>query len=143
MRVKEAAAMRRTILLAAILPFVSAFLGGALAFGLLVPSLVTAQVTQPQEVRAARFVLVAADGTVLANLEPGGDGNGRLQLYDKTGTLRVGLAGGGALNIADPDGVTQRFRAGYVPYEDSARRPPINGMWLDADGSISLVPASR
>jgi len=110
---------------------------------LLLPPLVIAQADQPQEVRATRFVLVAADGTVLARLEPGGDGNGRLQLFDKTGTLRVGLAGGGALNINDTDGVTQRFRAGYVPYVDSAGRPPINGMWLDADGSIGVAPTSR
>ena len=110
---------------------------------LLLPPSATAQSGPLQEVRAARFVLVAADGTVLANLEPGGDGNGRLQLFDKAGTLRVGLAGGGALNISDTDGVTQRFRAGYVPYVDSAGRPPINGMWLDADGSISIVPSSR
>ena len=109
---------------------------------LLLPPPATAQSDQVQEVRAARFVLVAADGTVLATLEPGGDGNGRLQLFDKAGTLRVGLAGGGALNIADTDGVTQRFRAGYVPYVDSAGRPPINGMWLDPGGSISIVPAS-
>ena len=141
--------MHRTILLAGALCFVSAFLGSILAYGLVVPSLATAQASQPQEVRATRVVLqlyaqaTGVDGTVLANLEPGGDGNGRLQLYDKTGTLRVGLAGGGALNIADPDGVTQRFRVGYVPYTDSAGRPPINGMWLDPDGSISLVPASR
>jgi hypothetical protein len=110
---------------------------------LLLPPPAAAQATQVEEVRAARIVLVAADGTVLAKLEPGGDGNGRLQLFDKTGTLRVGLAGGGALNINDTDGVTQRFRAGYVPYVDSAGRPPINGMWLDAGGSISTVPASR
>jgi hypothetical protein len=109
---------------------------------LLSPS-ASAQADQPQEVRATRFVLVAADGTVLARLEPGGDGNGRLQLFDKTGTLRVGLAGGGALNINDTDGVTQRFRAGYVPYVDSAGRPPINGVWIDADGSIGVAPTSR
>jgi hypothetical protein len=135
--------MRRTILLATVLSFAAAFIGSLLAYSLVAPSLATAQSSQSQEVRATRFVLVAADGTVLANLEPGGDGNGRLQLYDKTGTLRVGLAGGGALNIADPDGVTQRFRVGFVPYTDSAGRPPINGMWLDTDGSISLVPSSR
>src|SRR5687768_9614761 len=75
---------------------------------LLLPPPAIAQSDQLQEVRAARFVLVAADGTVLARLEPGGDGNGRLQLFDKAGTVRVGLAGGGALNINDPDGVTQR-----------------------------------
>jgi hypothetical protein len=110
---------------------------------LLLPPPALAQPDQAQEVRAARFVLVAADGTELAKLEPGGDGNGRLQLFDKAGTLRVGLAGGGALNINDTDGVTQRFRAGYVPYVDSAGRPPINGMWLDADGSISIVSPAR
>jgi hypothetical protein len=109
---------------------------------LLLPSPANAQADQFQEIRATRFVLVAADGTVLAKLEPGGDGNGRLQLFDKAGTLRVGLAGGGALNINDTDGVTQRFRAGYVPYVDSANRPPINGVWLDAGGSVSVVPTS-
>jgi hypothetical protein len=103
----------------------------------------TAQPSQPQEVRAARFVLVGPDGTELATLEPGRDGNGRLQLFDAAGTLRVGLAAQGALNIFDTDGTTQRFRAGYVPYADAFGRPPINGVWLDANGSVSIVPSPR
>lgn len=107
---------------------------------LLTPPPATAQSSQPQEVRATRFVLVAPDGTILATLQPGGDGNGLLQLRDAGGALRVGLAGQGGLNVFDPDGTTQRFRAGYVPNVDAAGRPPINGIWLDPEGSISIVP---
>jgi hypothetical protein len=107
---------------------------------LLIPSTASAQATQLQELRGSKFVLVAADGTELARLEPGGDGNGRLQLFDKTGVMRVSVAGGGAINIMDTDGTTQRFRAGFVPYVDSAGRPAINGVWLDEDGTVDVVP---
>ena len=115
-------------------------LGTLLSQHVLAPSPAIAQPTQLQELRAAKFVLVAADGTELARLEPGGDGNGRLQLFDKTGVVRVSLAGGGAVNIFDTDGTTQRFRAGFVPYVDSAGRPPINGVWLDEEGTVGGVP---
>ena len=106
------------------------------------PPSVTAQSTQPDEIRASRFVVVGPDGTELARLEPGGGaGGGRLQLFDVTGTLRAGLTGQGALNILDQDGTTQRFRAGFVPYADTQGRPPINGVWLDAEGgSVGIVP---
>jgi hypothetical protein len=107
---------------------------------LLTPSSASAQATQLQELRGSKFVLVGADGTELARLEPGGDGNGRLQLFDKTGVVRVSVAGGGAVNIMDTDGTTLRFRAGFVPYIDSASRPAINGIWLDEEGSVGGVP---
>src|SRR5215210_2111180 len=105
--------MRRTILLAGVLPFVSAFFGGALALSLLVPPQATAQSSQLQEVRASAFTLVGADGTVLAQLAAGpGAGNGRLSLRDATGTERAMLAGSGQLNVFDQDGTTPVFRAG-------------------------------
>ncbi len=105
----------------------------------LAPPPATAQPGQTQEVRAQRFILVAANGTELARLEPGGEGNGRLQLFDADGTLRVILAGQGALHVVDPDGEL-RFRSGYVPQTDPSGRAPINGVWLDAESSISHVP---
>src|SRR2546427_8536355 len=97
---KEGAPMRRTVLLAGILPFVSAFLSGVLAFSLVVPAPATAQSSQPQEVRASAFTLVAADGAVLASLAPGGGGGALLQLFDATtGNQRVRLPRAGAAAV--------------------------------------------
>ena len=107
----------------------------------LTPPPATAQPNQFEEIRAARFVLVGREGTPLAILETAPAGDGRLQLFDAAGYLRVGLAEQGALNIFDPDGATQRFRAGYVPEVAPRGRPPLNGVWLDANGSLSIVPA--
>ncbi len=45
---KEVANMQRTILLAGVLPFVSAFLGGVLAFSLMAPSSATANQSGPR-----------------------------------------------------------------------------------------------
>src|ERR687894_179172 len=88
----EAADMRRTILLMGILPFVSAFVGGVLAFSLVAPLQATAQSSQVQEVRASAFTLVGPDGTVLAQLAHNpASGTGRLSLRDAAGTERVGL----------------------------------------------------
>ena len=135
--------MKRTVLLGGVLPFVSAFLGGVLAFSLVVSPSATAQPSPAREVRAERFVLVAADGTEIGHWVGGGpDGNARLQLRDASGTLRVLLAGQGSLIAFDTDGSTIRFRAGYVPYVDASGRPPINGVWLHPEGSISRVPPS-
>jgi hypothetical protein len=105
----------------------------------LAPAPATAQPSQSQEVRAERFILVATNGTELARLEPGGEGNGRLRLFEADGTLRLILAGQGALTVVDSDGEI-RFRAGYIPYTDPGGRAPINGVWLDEEGSSSLVP---
>jgi hypothetical protein len=55
--------MRRTVFLAGFLPFISAFLGGILAIGVMAPSLATAQPSVQQEVRANAFVLVDHDGS--------------------------------------------------------------------------------
>src|SRR5215210_862673 len=110
---REAADMWRTILLAGVLPFVSACLGGALAFSLVAAPQATAQANQLQEVRASAFTLVGADGTVLAQLARNPtSGSGRLSLRDAAGTERVTVAAGGILNVYDPDGTTVVFRAG-------------------------------
>ena len=87
--------MWRTILVASVLPFVSAFLGGALAFSLAAAPQATAQSGQLQEVRASAFTLVGPDGTVLTQLALNPtSGAGRLSLRDGAGTERVTLAVG-------------------------------------------------
>ena len=135
--------MRRTILLSAVIPFVSAFLGGALAFSLVAAPQAAAQSNQPQEVRASAFTLVGPDGTVLAQLarQPT-SGNGRLSLRDAAGTERVTMAAGGLLNVWDQDGTTVVFRAGRSYNVGTASGlPPTNGVELGPGGSISTIPS--
>ena len=135
--------MRRTILLAGVLPFVSAFLGGVLAFSLVAAPQATAQSSQLQEVRASAFTLVGADGTVLASLAPGGaSANGNLTLYDAAGTRRMRMTGGGEVVAYDQDGTTVRFRAGRTFDVSGAGRPPLTGVQLGPDGSINMLPPS-
>jgi hypothetical protein len=133
-------------LLASVLPFVSAFLGGALAFSLVAAPQVTAQSSQPQEVRASAFTLVRADGTVLAELAPGpGAGPGRLVLRDAAGTQRLVVSGAGVLNAFDQDGTTVVFRAGrtYDPVGAATGLPALNGVELGPGGSIGTLEAPR
>jgi hypothetical protein len=137
----EAADMWRTILLASVLPYVSAFLGGTLAFSLVAAPQATAQSSQPQEVRASAFTLVRADGTILAQLAPSPGGNsGRLSLRDAAGTERVTMVGGGILNVWDQDGTTVVFRAGRSYNVGAASGlPPTNGVELGPGGSIRML----
>ena len=131
--------MRRTILLMGVLPFVSALLGGALAFSLVAAPQATAQSSQPQEVRASAFTLVGEDGTVLARLAPG-PGGGRFSLGNAAGTERITMAGAGILNVWDQDGTTVVFRAGrsYTAGATSGL-PPTNGVELGPGGSIGML----
>ena len=132
--------MRRTILLSAVVPFVSAFLGGGLAFSLVVAPQATAQSNQPPEVRASAFTLVGPDGTVLAELAPSATQNaGRLLLRDAAGTQRVVLVGTGTLNVFDQDGTTVVFRAGRNSGVGGAPGS-LNGVELGPGGSISTLP---
>jgi hypothetical protein len=141
---QEAAIMRRTILIAVVLPFVSAFLGAALAFSLVAAPQATAGSGQLQEVRASAFTLVGADGTVLAELAPGtGGGAGRLLLRDAAGTQRVTLVGSGTLNVWDQEGATVVFRAGRVYDVLASSRPPFNGVELGPGGSIGMIESPR
>ena len=134
--------MWRTILLASVVPFVSAFLGGALAFSLVAAPQATAQSSQLQEVRASAFTLVGPDGTVLAQLARNPtSGTGRLSLRDAAGTERVTVAAGGILNVYDPDGTTVVFRAGRsYDVGPTSGLPPTNGVELGPGGSISTLP---
>lgn len=100
---KKGVDMGRTILVAGILPFISAFLDGGLAFGLVAAPQATAQSSEAQEVRASAFIVVGPDGAVLARLGAGGAGSGNLSLYDAAGTTRVAVAGG-FVSIWDGDG---------------------------------------
>ena len=135
--------MWRTILLASVLPFVSAFLGGALAFSLVAAPQATAQSSQLQEVRASAFTLVGPDGTVLAQLAPGG-GGARLVLRDAAGTDRVTLVSIGTLNVWDQDGTTVVFRAGRsYDVGPTSGLPPTNGVELGPGGSIRMLEPSR
>jgi len=136
--------LRPNIVLLALVPFFSAFLGGLLAFGLVMAPQATAQSNQPQEVRASAFTLVGADGTVLAQLVPTEAGTtGRLVLRDAAGTQRVGMTGTGILNVYDQDGTTVVFRAGrsYNPVGAATGLPPINGVELGPGGTISTIPS--
>jgi len=134
--------MRRTILLSGVLPFVSAFLGGVLAFSLVAAPQATAQSSQAQEVRASAFTLVGPDGTVLARLQPSTPaGNGILSLFDAAGTRRLHMNGNGFVAVFDQDGTTPVFRAGRT-FTDTASGPPLNGVELGPGGSISTIPPS-
>ena len=133
--------MRRTILLASVLPFVSTFLGGVLAFSLVAARPATAQSSEPQEVRASAFTLVGPDGTILASLAPSSSGHGLLQLYDAAGTRHLGMVGAGAVQAFDGDGTTVVFRAGRTFEILSDGRPPLNGVELGPGGSVSMLPS--
>jgi hypothetical protein len=133
--------MRRAVILCGTTSFVMALLAGIIAFSLVAPSLATAQSTQAQEVRASAFTLVGPDGTVLARLAPGDSGNGRLNLYDAAGTMRVAVIGNGRFLAYDQDGTTQVFRAGRT-FEASPGQPVFNGVELGPGGSISMIPPS-
>jgi hypothetical protein len=120
--------------------FVSAFLGAVLALSMIVPSSATAQSSQAQEIRASAFTLVGPDGTVLARLAPGGSGSGNLSLYDPAGTRRLAVVGLGVVSVYDQDGTTIAFRAGRTFEVSPEGFPPLNGVQLDPDGSISMLP---
>jgi hypothetical protein len=75
-----------------------------LAMRLFGPRQTVAQSAQQGDVRATAFTLVGADGTVLAKLAPGTQGNGNLTVFDSTGRPRAGLQGNGVVAILDTDG---------------------------------------
>src|SRR5438270_897180 len=128
--------MRRTILLAGALPFVSAFLGGVLAFSLVAPLQVTAQSSEVQEVRASAFTLVGPDGTILARLAPGRvNGVGNLTLNDVEGTQRLTVNGTGDVISWSVDDTTPAFRAGRTFDLSPTGALPLNGVRLGPEGS--------
>ena len=136
--------MGRTILLASVLPFISAFLGGSLALSLVGAPQVTAQSSEAQEVRASAFTLVGPDGTVLARLAggetPAGRELGVLTLNSIAGTRRLTVTGAGTVNAYEADGTTLAFKAGRSVAVGLAGEPLVNGVLLGPDGSIGMLP---
>lgn len=136
--------MRRTILLAGVLPFVSAFLGGVLAFGLVAPSMATAQSTAQQEVRANSFVLVNDSGAVVARLGINPVGTGTLWFLRTNGTVSSTF---GQLGLAlwDAGGETVVMRAGRCLGAGGAPcpggLPPFEGLELGPGGSVGMLPS--
>jgi hypothetical protein len=132
--------MRRTVILCGTASFVMAFLGGLLAFAVVVPRPATAQSTVLPEVRAASFALVDPEGTVLATLERTPLGNGNLTLYDNAGRRRTALSVG-VVTFFDGEG-TAVLRAGRAEVTSREGLPPVNGVLLGPDGSIGMLPAT-
>lgn len=136
--------MRRTILLAGVLPFVSAFLGGVLAFGLVAPSMATAQATVQQEVRANSFVLVNDSGAVVTRLGISPVGTGTLAFLRTSGTVRSTFNSLG-LTIWDAGGETVVMRAGRCLGAVGDRCPgglaDFEGVQLGPGGSVGMLPS--
>jgi|SRR5579871_1292000 len=115
--------MRRTVLVSGAVSFVMAFLGGILAFSLVVPGMVEAQQAR---IQAEALGVVGANGVEQVSLhaKPGG---GTLELLDPNGALRVQAAVGGAppgappnpdaagLTVYQPDGQNTVARLGTLP----------------------------
>src|SRR5438876_2864129 len=149
--------MRRTIILSSTVSSLVAILVILLAQHALTPKPVAAQSDQPQEVRASKFTLVAADGTVIGSWESrpaqritrGGvdydaRGGGRLSLFNADGKQRVALAPDGLFAVYDSDGTTLRFIAGYTQPQSPGPtgNPPLNGIQLNDKASIDYVLGS-
>ena len=98
--------MRRTVLLASLLSFVSASLGAALAVGLLVPPLVEAQETR---LRADSLTIASAGGVDRIRLSQGPGELSTLQIVDTKGQIRTNLAYGGPAGD-NPESQGARFR---------------------------------
>ena len=114
--------MRRSMLLAVVLPFVSAFLGGSLALAWSAPSLVAAQ---DARLRAESLTVVGA-GTDRVRLGTKWDGRASdftLLAPDGTERLVVGAGGiavddpaGSGINVVAEDGTqVARFGTGHGP----------------------------
>jgi hypothetical protein len=138
--------MRRTILLAGVLPFISAFLGGVLAFGLVVPSMATAQSTVQQEVRANSFVLVNDSGAVVTRLGINPVGTGTLSFLRGNGTTsatlsQIGLAMWGGSGDTIIMRVGRCTGAGVSPTGCPGGLPPFEGVQLGPDASVGTLPS--
>jgi hypothetical protein len=135
--------MRRTILLAVVTPFVSAFLGGSLAIVFGAPSLVAAQEAR---IRAESLSIVGA-GTDRVRLGTKWDGRASdftLLAPDGTERLIIGAGGlavddpaGSGMNIVAEDGTqVARFGTGHGPL---GGLPLTTQMFLnDSDGQTRI-----
>jgi hypothetical protein len=109
--------MRRPILLAGVLPFVSAFLGSALALSLVIPTLVGAE---QEKIQAPGVSVVDGSGVERVSLSTGPAAASSVRVLDTNGTARVWMNTGGRggnsedaiFLVFDRDGVTNAVRLG-------------------------------
>jgi hypothetical protein len=118
--------MRRTILLAGVLPFVSAFLGGILAFSLVIPSFVEAQESR---IRAESVVVVDDSGTIRANMNSGPGARSNVGVFSQAGIPRISMSTGGSLSA----GGTQPDEATLAIF------PPEGAPAQGSPGSIAIL----
>jgi len=86
--------MRQRLLLVSVLPFVSAFLGGILAFSVSTRSVAEAQeagIRRDEAIATQVLFLMDRDGTVRAHLGTSPDGAAGLTLYNRSGEPRTRL----------------------------------------------------
>lgn len=121
--------MRRTILVAGVLPFVSAFLGGVLAFGVAVPHIVDAQEARIR----AEAVTIAGAGTERIRLGTKWDGQaGDLTMLDVDGTPRF-ILGTGGVEVSDPGG------SGFNVYAEDGTQVARFGIGHGPRGGLPLT----
>jgi hypothetical protein len=121
--------MGRTLLVSGVLPFVSAFLGGALALSVAMPTIIEAQEAR---IRAETVTVVGA-GTDRVRLTTSGDGQiGDLSMLAPSGTRRLLLSEGG-IDAPDPSS------SGITIYAEDGTRVGRLGI---GRGPTAILPVS-
>jgi len=134
--------MRRTFILAGILPFVSAFLGGVLAFSLVVPSVVEAQ---QAKITAPAFGVAGVDGVERAAMATGPGIRSEVDVNDPSGMPRLVLQFGGQTGTNPGSEALRIFGANGEPVglmgTGGNERPDLRGrlQFADQDGNARVV----
>ena len=138
--------MRRTILLAGVVSFITAFLGGSLAFALVVPGIVDAQEAR---IRAEALTVVGA-GTDRVRLGTKWDGlasdltmlgpDGTERLVIGAGGIAVNDSAGSGINVVAEDGTqVARFGTGHGPL---GNLPLSTQMFLNDQSGVTRIRLS-
>ena len=133
---KKVADMRRTILLAGVLPFVSAFLGGVLAFSFVVPGIVEAQETR---IRAESVVVVDDSGMNRAAMETGPGARSAVVVRSQGEITRVSLNIGGGAGTRPDAAFLSVFAPEGPPDEGGIPAIARLGTGDDGDGSVMYL----
>ena len=131
--------MRRAVLFCGTASFLMALLGGVLAFGLVAPSLASAQSSPPQEVRASAFTLVNADGRVQARLWVNPVGAGVLEFMRSDGSVSSTVSVVG-LQMRDADGNLYLRVGRCTGLTAPCPGGSYEGLQLGPNGSVSPLP---
>ena len=128
--------MRRTILLSGVCSFIMAFLGGVLAFGLVVPTMVEAQ---QNRLRAESVTVTGSTGTDRVELSAGAGVNSHVNVLDASGDLRAQMrTGGDGSNPANSD--IRLFGPGATGTMDAAVRL---GTSADLQATLQLADKNQ